>query len=551
MRLNMNLVTDCWIPVVTTEGNREDANLTQIFTQGEKYADLAVRPHERVALMRFLICIAQAALNGPVDKNDWQCTPKKLPEAARKYLEKWNKEEVFELFHPEKPFLQIAELELIQKDKKALKRKSKEYEDDESSGLTPLSKMDFAMASGNTTTLFDHYGGIESGRIIDEHTVPISLLTFLNFSPGGLMSASKWGTFIDEGKSKKGVPTKGKTQGKDAPCSIRSMLHTFIRGRTLNNTICLNILTKDTVRRHYGKDIWGRPIWEQMPKNPEDFVAVDNATKTYLGRLVPLSRWIKIVSVKDGMIWSGGRFVFPNIEDDFPREPSSSIKLNYNKTERILVTAETGKAIWRELYGLLLKKDGEKIGGPLSLQNPLPYGCIDIHVCAMIRSKAEIRNIVESVYNVSPKMLSEKGRSIYEIEVDEAEWMSRKLGYAIEAYRRNVDNFWDQRVEMAKKDKNKLKAMLHNKIIQSYWTAIEKQRHLLITYVDVFDDDSKCAAAQKAWHKAIHQAARDSFISSCGQETPRQIRAFALGWKKLFMEKKATNEEQNNEGGEE
>ena len=530
----MNLVTDHWIPVVTTEDKRDDANLMQVFTEGEKYADLAVRPHERVALMRLLTCIAQAALDGPVNKDDWKEAPKKLPEAARKYLEKWNKEEVFELFHPKKPFLQIAELELIPKDKKEQKLKSKKYEDDEDSGLTPLSKMDFAMASGNTTTLFDHDGGVESGRTIVEHIVPISLLTFLNFSPGGLMSASKWGKFIDEGKSKKGSPTKGKTQGKDSPCSIKSMFHTFIRGRSLNETIYLNILTKETVRRHYGKDRWGTPVWEQMPKNPEDIAAVDNATKTYLGRLVPLSRWIKIVSVKDGMIWSGGRFVFPNIEDDFPREPTSSIKLNYNRTKRILVTAEAEKAIWRELSGILIKKEEANVGGPLSLQNPLPGGCSDIHVCAMIRSKAEIRNIVESVYNVSSKMLTEKGRSIYETEVEEAEWMSRKLGYAVEAYRRNIDNFWDQRVEMAKKDRNKLKAKLHSKATRSYWTAIEKQRHFLMAYVDVFDDDSKYEAAQKAWRNAIYQSARDAFISACGQETPRQIRAFALGWKKAF-----------------
>ena len=31
------------------------------------------------------------------------------------------------------------------------------------------------------------------------------------------MSASKWGNVVDEGKSKDGKPTKGKTNGKDAP----------------------------------------------------------------------------------------------------------------------------------------------------------------------------------------------------------------------------------------------------------------------------------------------------------------------------------------------
>jgi len=60
-------------------------------------------------------------------------------------------------------------------------------------------------------------------------------------------------------------------------------------------------------------------------------------------------------------------------------------------------------------------------------------------------------------------------------------------------------------------------------------------------------------ASQKAWRSVIHKSAREAYISACGQETPREIRAFALGWKKLFMEKKNDNEDpnQNLDGGEE
>jgi CRISPR system Cascade subunit CasA len=58
----MNLVTEKWIPVIGIDGKPDHASLMEVFTLGEKYADLSVRPHERVALMRLLICIAQAAL---------------------------------------------------------------------------------------------------------------------------------------------------------------------------------------------------------------------------------------------------------------------------------------------------------------------------------------------------------------------------------------------------------------------------------------------------------------------------------------------------------
>jgi CRISPR system Cascade subunit CasA len=63
----MNVAFDPWIPVVTTSGKRELASLCTVLAEGEKFADLAVRPHERVALMRIFLCVAHAALKGPKD----------------------------------------------------------------------------------------------------------------------------------------------------------------------------------------------------------------------------------------------------------------------------------------------------------------------------------------------------------------------------------------------------------------------------------------------------------------------------------------------------
>jgi CRISPR system Cascade subunit CasA len=93
----MNLVTEAWIPVVKLDGTPCTASLLEVFTQGREFADLAVRPHERIALMRLLICIAQAALDGPKDIDAWDKAPELLPDAAKQYLEKWR--DSFELFY--------------------------------------------------------------------------------------------------------------------------------------------------------------------------------------------------------------------------------------------------------------------------------------------------------------------------------------------------------------------------------------------------------------------------------------------------------------------
>jgi len=132
----MNLVTKPWIPILRLDGKTDLASLQQIFKEGNQYADLAVRPHERIALMRLLICIAQVALDGPENIDEWDNAPQTLPKAASSYLDE--KKGLFELFDNEKPFLQIAELERV------------------SDQTTFVSKMEFNLSSKTGQDLFDH-----------------------------------------------------------------------------------------------------------------------------------------------------------------------------------------------------------------------------------------------------------------------------------------------------------------------------------------------------------------------------------------------------------
>ena len=171
----MNVAFEPWIPVVDTSGNRELAKLVKVFTEGERFADLAVQPHERVALMRLFLCVAHAALNGPKDYDDWREVPKKLPEAARTYLIKWK--DSFELFHKKKPWLQVAALNLLESDKSA--------DPDDGNGWSTLNKLCFTRASGNNSTLFDHES---NGGRLTEYTaaeILLNILTFQNFFVAG------------------------------------------------------------------------------------------------------------------------------------------------------------------------------------------------------------------------------------------------------------------------------------------------------------------------------------------------------------------------------
>jgi len=238
----MNVAFDPWIPVVTTAGKQQLASLYEMLTDGGRYADLAVRPHERVALMRLFLCVAHAALDGPKDDAQWCEVPSCLPVAARQYLEKWK--DTFELFHPKKPWLQVAGLS---------KSGGEQKMTDDASDWTPTSKLDFSFATGNKTTLFDH-GGMDETRPVATADLVLSILTYQCFSPGGLISQVYW-----NGKQ----TTK---TSKDAPCAPVSMIHALLRGQNLLDSIHLNLPTHEDISFSYGKRGIGKPVWERPPR---------------------------------------------------------------------------------------------------------------------------------------------------------------------------------------------------------------------------------------------------------------------------------------------
>ena len=159
----MNAANDPWIPVTDSIGQPGVVSLRQVFTEGASLQDLAVRPHERVALMRLLICVAQAALDGPADSDAWEDleedqTP--LVAAASRYLDRW--QDRFNLFDPERPFLQFPGLTKppkAPKPSKTVKISNKPPLEEAEEEANAASKLDFALATGSNPTLFDEASG--------------------------------------------------------------------------------------------------------------------------------------------------------------------------------------------------------------------------------------------------------------------------------------------------------------------------------------------------------------------------------------------------------
>lgn len=540
----MNVAFDKWIPVVTTAGKPDLASLSAVLAEGEKFADLAVRPHERVALMRLFICVAHAALDGPKDYDEWLEVPNKLPGASETYLKHWNDKGVFELFDKEKPWLQV----------KALTGEK----------TSPVALLDFELATGNNATLFDH-GGQLPCRDIEPARLALNLLTFLNFSPGGGLPIAEWNSVKT---SQVGNP--------DAPCLSQSMAHCFLRSKSLSETIHLNLPTIEDIARtyktfkfnknagyQYSNISIGKPVWEDFPDSPDAAASVENATRTYLGRLLPISRWVRIIGDSDQMYCCNG-FKYntynslqdKKLKEGFASEPTAAVRVvklkdkNGTETEeRRVVKIDPKKALWRELTALLIKRDADGIGGPMAMQNAPEDSAFDFHVCAMTRDQASMDIALESVFHITPEFRNHfpvyQAEVIGNAKVFGAEGYARKLRWAIEDYRTAVDSDWNPRVKRTQaKEQSALRDRLAQKAFLSYWTTVELNLHLLMSHIEAIGSET-AVPTRDAWRKMLFFAACEAYSVACGQETPRQIRAYAKGLQKLKQEKDETGNDIN------
>ncbi len=495
----MNLTSGKWIPIVWSDGRYDKVSLLDIFQQGDLIADLAVRPHERIALMRLLICIAQAALDGPANRDDWKtCLPRIAP-AATDYLNRWQRS--FELFGDGPRFLQVMEIE-----------SAKAGNGDDNSP----SKLDMALATGSNTTLFDNGGA--GVRYFAPEYMAVALLTYQNFSPGGLIGEVSW------------LGRKMGRSSNNAPCILKAMIHSYIRKDCVLDTLHANLLNKELITTAGQK--WGCPIWEAMPSSHGDKLSLENATSTYLGRLVPLSRLIRLDSAGRGMILGAGWIYEPGWRE----AASTRIAKKINKKDEIIeLAASPEKAIWREAHSLAVvqKTAASELSGPLALGQADLQAPVDLWSGALVANKAKLIDTVESVLRLPPAMFADQGQSIYRDGVQEAETGARKLFRAIARYHKLLNDDLEKRELRKRGDKVKEKAAAH------YWTAIEQHVPDLLKITEnpelLYPDGAEQACWSKTpWGQAVARQARAAYDLACPHESPRHMHAYVEGLKSLY-----------------
>jgi CRISPR system Cascade subunit CasA len=503
----MNLTTDPWIPTITQDGKQRDCSLLDLFASAHELRDLAVKPHEKIALLRLLICITQAALDGPANLDAWESCRADIQPKAKAYLEKWK--HAFELFGDGPRFLQVPGL------------KTDKSDDDQ----TWATKLDFMLASGNNSILFDNAGG--SMRAVKPARLALTLLTFQCFAPCSLIGSAKWAGVV--------IP---KCTAKHAPCTPSCMLHSYLIGLSVLETIHLNLINKEDWNDLPG-DGWGKAIWEHYPAAPNDARAVANATKTYLGRLVPLSRLAVVSSDGKGVSLANG-FDYP-LAPAF-RDPATTMIQRKEVTG--VLGADVSKSVWRQLPAITIKSCSSKdiLSGPLALRNHSGEDSVTLWIAALVTvGNNKIADVIEAAYDIPAGMFRDAGRKLYENGVELAETWSSRLNYGCQCY-------WLLRTSAMKSDdtigqmfagaSSQLKAQareLAGAAQTHFWTAVEQHVPKLLNLAG--SPETAGELKSSLWGRALKEAAVAAYEHACPHQTPRQIEAFALGRQQLFLPK--------------
>lgn len=372
--MHFNLTTDPWIPVRWLDGRSTSVSLQELFAEANQIADLAVPPHERISILRLLVCITQAAHGAPETSNDWEGWDTGLESSVAGYLEKWK--EHFHLMGEGTRFLQSP----IKDDK--------DY---------PLAQMVFHFATGNTPTLLDHSG--DDDRVLAPAFIARALLVYQNHFVGGSL-ASK---------------VKGNGPALKA-------LHSILVGNNLRETIILNAIDQETL--HPG--VLGKPVWEGGGKSD------------YLARLAPSPCKLWLVKNGTRICIDQGTIYDEYEAAAIRETSSTIIIGKRGGVEtKVLLRASPGKGIWRDLHCITVIQKGE-LNAPLTFRSHIQAqddGLVSFWSGELIKAKdAKILDAVESAFTVPFQLFTPVGQARYQAGVKFSEEMSNRIYGAVKTY---------------------------------------------------------------------------------------------------------------------
>jgi len=515
----MNLVSDGWVPVISEDGNSTLVSLDTLFRDAECIRDLIANPPQRIALMRLLICITQAALDGPEDEEDWVRCRNRIGSSSREYLAKWQHR--FELYG-EQPFLQIAALRASEKD--VFK--------------TPLDKMDIDLATASRHVLFDREAASSIPRTHSAAAIALSLVTFQSFGLGGGKSTrASWGQ-VDIDGSANSTTNNNYTAG---PCT-GSRLFVMLGGDTLAETIHLNLVPKFLVREGMPSVRFGKPVWEVFPSG----YATERSHEMrgeYLAWLVPLSRFL-ILDPADSSyirIVTNG-YSYPSDPSSF-RDPMLTVipTQDGDGNESLgYLAARPGRHPWRDLHAVLALASE---AGPLVLQHlraagaMSPERCVCLWAGALLNEQAKPIEGVEWRLHFPLDMLKGTAARVYSHGVDLAAHAESRLRQAITLFFAGLDvpEFRLRNKGTFVRNDNRSRQRRESTFAKSsshFWSTLDTRYEALIRIAC-----SDTLGLDDGWRQTVESAMRDAYAFACPHVTPRQIQAYVRGLRVLRLKR--------------
>ena len=309
-----NLIDEPWVPAAGVGR----ISLRQVF-ENPHYRSLGGNPVQRIALLKLLLAIAQAACT-PADEQAWRTLGADgLARSCLAYLDRWH--ECFYLYG-EQPFLQIPAIR--------------------AAALQNYGAVLPEVSTGNTTVL--NHGQIE--RQLDDGEKALLLISLMGFALSGkktdnsvVLTPGYMGKRNDKGKPSSSRPGPG--------IAHMGLLHSFLIGNNLQETLWLNLLTTRQVEQAaiFPQGIGTAP-WEHMPVG-EDCPAAQAMRQSLMGRLVPLCRFCLLA--EDGLHYSEG--VAHAGYKEGVCDPS--VAVDHSGKEPKALWVDPDKRPWRELTSLL------------------------------------------------------------------------------------------------------------------------------------------------------------------------------------------------------
>ncbi|BCJ58925.1 type I-E CRISPR-associated protein Cse1/CasA [Micromonospora endophytica] len=343
---SFSLIRQPWIPVLDLAGRRRLVSLAELFTQAAELRAVAGElPTQTAAILRLLLAILHRGVNGPEDERAWRTLWQRadLPAAdIVGYLDDY--QDRFDLLHPVTPFYQVADLHT------------------EAGGVFGLERL-IADVPNNAPYLTTRLGpGLER---LTPAEAAVWLVHCQAYDTSGIKSGAVGDTRVKGGK---GYPI--------GPASCGSLGLVHLEGRTLRDTLLLNLVTLDSdyLRQNPERDA---PVWERDPHGPAEEEERDRGPHGVLNIYTWQSRRIRLFGDDSGitsaMIANGDRITWVNRQH---QEPMSGWRRSANQEKKLgLPTVylpglhDHTRALWRGLASLL-PTAAEKPGADAPTRRP-------------------------------------------------------------------------------------------------------------------------------------------------------------------------------------